>query len=151
MATKAEIEKLEFDNVQLRQENDDIRRQLRSDVNALEALTKLAKAEQDLSAFVTRFKALEIELEAHIENLEFDNNDLWEDIGDFRKDVKLKDLEIDRLNGLLKLGNSEQGKIWLDAWLAVAVSGNSINKDTASIWADSALEEYNKRFNKVAK
>lgn len=146
MATKAEIEKLELDNALLRQENDDIRRKLRSDVNALEALTKLAKVEQDLSASVKMFNAIETELEAHIENLEFDNDDLWEDIGDFRKDVKLKDIEIDRLNGLLKLGRAEQGKIWLDAWLSVASSSNCLNKHSASVWADSALEEYNKRF-----
>jgi len=102
-------------------------------------------------AEVTMFKALKMELEAKIDNLVSNNHDLREDIGVFRKDLKIKDMEIDRLNGLLKLGRAEQGKIWLDAWLAVATPGNSINRDTSSIWADSALEEYNKRFNKGAK
>jgi hypothetical protein len=102
-------------------------------------------------ADVKTFNSIETELEAHIENLEFDKNDLWEDIGDFRKDLKLKDIEIDRLNVLLKLGRAEQGKIWLDAWLAVASASNCTSKYKTSEWADSALEEYNKRFNKGAK
>lgn len=120
MATKAEIEKLELDNALLRQENDDIRRKLRSDVNALEARTKLAKAEQDFSALGDRYKALDARLVS----------------------TRLYCSQLEET----QLKNTKQGKIWLDAWLSVASSSNCLNKHSASVWADSALEEYNKRF-----
>jgi hypothetical protein len=42
-----------------------------------------------------------------------------------------------------------RAKFWRDTWLAVAGSANCISKDSATSWADKALEDYDARFTPV--
>ena len=39
-----------------------------------------------------------------------------------------------------------RAEVWLRAWLAVAVSNNCSSKSIPIIWADSCLEEFDKKF-----
>jgi len=39
-----------------------------------------------------------------------------------------------------------QKKLWCDVYIAVATSGNCVNIDTPTRWADKALAEFNERF-----
>jgi hypothetical protein len=45
--------------------------------------------------------------------------------------------------------NEQRTQFWCDAWLAVAGSANCISKDSATSWADKALEDYDARFTPV--